>query len=131
MDVDVAYASGTLRAADDASGTAQGHAVAYLYVLRWPPYAHALGVAPALHGEAVVLTVERAVLNEHVACRLDVDAVSASVAEAVDGDTTDDDAVAILRHHVPVKALVDGDALDEHVLAVDGGDGLGEEDGAF
>ena len=49
------------------------------------------------------------------------------MSETVDRHTSDDNAVTILWHDIPVKALLQRDALYEHIGTVDGGDGLRQE----
>ena len=41
--------------------------------------------------------------------------------------TTYNHVFAILRHHVPVESLVEADALNQYILAADGGNGLWQE----
>ena len=50
------------------------------------------------------------------------------MSETVDRHTSDDNTITILWHDIPVKTLLQRDALYEHIGTVDGGDGLRQED---
>ena len=86
----------------------------------------ALRSGSALHADAVVASIDGVVHDEHVAAVANVDGVAVlRVPWAADGHSVDDDASAALRHDVESWRVLDGHALDEHVLAFGEADEMG------
>ena len=92
-----------------------------------PSIANGYACAYPLGVVGIILAIERAVFHKHIPGRLYVDAVGTAMPERAYRHTTYDHVFAILRHHVPVESLVEGDALNQDILAIDRSDGLWQE----
>lgn len=81
-------------------------------------YPKAIFTATGFQRKTVVATAQRTILHQHMARRLDVDAVAPGYPHRRDRDAAYDDRVAIDRHHIPERGVLKCNTLDIDLPAI-------------
>src|SRR6185369_11603813 len=108
-------AAGSLAAERDDAAAATGDVVANEDVLGRTVDAQAIGIAPRLQTNVVVVIVDVAVLHQHITGRVDVDAVSAGTFVVGNLNAIDGNVITIDDLHRPEAGTFKTQILNHHV----------------